>query len=74
VLQAPLGGNAVDKLHCAFNIKLAGWVVDERGLFLLVNPKGSKLWRFKYRYGNKEKQLSFGAYPDVTLAQARGAL
>jgi len=31
---------------------------DERGLFLLVNPKGSKLWRFKYHYGNKEKQLS----------------
>ncbi len=46
---------------------------DERGLFLLVNPKGSKLWRFKYHYANKEKQLSFGPYPDVSLAQARGA-
>ncbi len=46
---------------------------DERGLFLLINPKGSKLWRFKYQYGNKEKQLSFGPYPDVSLAQARGA-
>ena len=46
---------------------------DERGLFLLVNPSGSKLWRFKYHYGNKEKQLSFGPYPDVSLAQARGA-
>ena len=32
---------------------------DERGLFLLVNPTGSKLWRFKYHYGKKEKQLSF---------------
>ncbi len=28
---------------------------DERGLFLLVNPTGSKLWRFKYRFGKKEK-------------------
>ncbi len=31
---------------------------DERGLFLLVNPTGSKLWRFKYRFGKKEKQLA----------------
>ena len=33
---------------------------DVRGLFLLVNPTGSKLWRFKYHYGKKETQLSFG--------------
>lgn len=46
---------------------------DERGLFLLGNPTGSKLWRFKYHYGKKEKQLSFGSYPDISLAQARGA-
>jgi len=44
---------------------------DERGLYLLVNPNGSKLWKFKYRFSGKEKKLSFGAYPDVTLAQAR---
>ena len=46
---------------------------DERGLFLLVNPTGSKLWRFKYQYASKEKQLSFGPYPEVSLAQARVA-
>ena len=46
---------------------------DERGLFLLVNPNGSKLWRFKYHYCQKEKQLSFGPYTDVSLAQAREA-
>lgn len=46
---------------------------DERGLFLLVNPNGSKLWRFKYHYCRKEKQLSFGPYPDVSLSQAREA-
>lgn len=44
---------------------------DERGLFLLVNPNGSKYWRFKYRIGGKEKLLALGVYPDVTLAKAR---
>lgn len=47
---------------------------DERGLFLLVSPsgsKGSKLWRLKYRHDGKEKLIALGAYPDVTLAKAR---
>lgn len=44
---------------------------DERGLFLLVKPNGSRWWRLKYRFEGKEKLLSFGIYPDVTLAQAR---
>jgi integrase len=44
---------------------------DERGLFLLVTPPGGKLWRFKYRFAGKEKLLSLGAYPDVSLADAR---
>lgn len=42
-----------------------------QGMYLQVMPNGSKLWRLKYRYGGKEKVLSFGAYPEVTLAQAR---
>lgn len=42
-----------------------------QGMYLQVMPNGSKLWRLKYRYGGKEKVLSFGAYPDVTLSQAR---
>lgn len=42
-----------------------------QGMFLLVNPNGSKLWRLKYRLEGKEKLLSLGAYPEVTLAQAR---
>jgi len=46
---------------------------DERGLFLLISPSSSKIWRFKYRYCGKEKQISFGHYPDVSLAQAREA-
>ena len=38
---------------------------------MLVMPNGSKLWRFRYRYGGKEQMLSLGVYPDITLADAR---
>ena len=44
---------------------------DEKGLFLLLQPSGGKLWRFKYRFGGKEKKLSLGRYPDVPLKEAR---
>lgn len=44
---------------------------DGGGLHLLVQPGGSKLWRLKYRFDGKEKLLSFGKYPLVTLALAR---
>lgn len=46
-------------------------LTDEKGLYLLINPTGSKLWRWKYRFDGKEKSMAFGAYPDVSLAQAR---
>lgn len=46
-------------------------LADGEGLYLLVRPNGSKLWRFKYRFDGKEKLLSFGGYPDVSLAAAR---
>jgi len=44
---------------------------DGGGLFLLINPGGSKLWRFKYRLLNKEKEYAIGIYPDISLAKAR---
>jgi len=44
---------------------------DGRGLFLLVNSNGSKLWRFKYRFNDKEKEYAIGVYPDITLLNAR---
>lgn len=44
---------------------------DGDGLFLLVSPSGSKLWRFKYRLGGVEKLISLGAYPEVSLKKAR---
>ena len=44
---------------------------DSGGLFVIVRPNGAKWWRLKYRFGGKEKQLSLGVYPDVSLHQAR---
>jgi len=44
---------------------------DEKGLYLEVMPNGSKYWRFKYRYNKKEKRLSIGVYPEVSLKEAR---
>lgn len=44
---------------------------DERGLFLIVTTTGSKYWRFKYRFNQKEKMLSIGTYPDISLSEAR---
>lgn len=44
---------------------------DENGLFLIVTPSGGKWWRFKYRFGGKEKLLSFGTYPEVSLKESR---
>lgn len=46
-------------------------LTDGNGLHLLIKTGGSKLWRFRYQFGGKEKMISFGAYPDVTLAAAR---
>jgi integrase len=44
---------------------------DEKGLFLLVAPNGSQLWRLKYRFNGKEKKLAIGSYPEISLKAAR---
>lgn len=44
---------------------------DERGMYLEVSVSGGKWWRLKYRFGGKEKRLSLGVYPDVSLKEAR---
>ncbi len=44
---------------------------DGHGLFLLITPAGGKLWRLKYRMHGKERSLSIGAYPAISLAEAR---
>jgi integrase len=46
-------------------------LADEKGLFLLINPNGSKWWRLKFRASGKEKLLSLGIYPDTSLKKAR---
>ena len=46
-------------------------LADSEGLFLLVQPNGTRLWRMKYRFAGKEKLLSFGAYPALGIAAAR---
>ncbi|WGI22147.1 integrase arm-type DNA-binding domain-containing protein [Amylibacter sp. IMCC11727] len=46
-------------------------LTDGGGLHLLVKPNGSKLWQQRYRYADREKTLSHGAYPDVSIANAR---
>ena len=67
-LPMPLTETAIKKAKPADKpVKLS----DGRGMYLLVNPIGSKLWRWKYRVLGKEKVLPLGAYPDVSLAQAR---
>ena len=46
---------------------------DGKGMYLAVKPNGAKLWRLKYRHGGKERVYSIGAFPEVGLADARGA-
>jgi|HubBroStandDraft_2_1064218.scaffolds.fasta_scaffold22453_3 hypothetical protein len=59
---------AIEKAwHQAKSYKLS----DGNGLHLLVEPNGSKLWRFRYHFDRNEKMLFLGRYPDVSLAAAR---
>ena len=44
---------------------------DGKGMYLLLHPNQSKYWRMKYRFAGREKTLSMGVYPDVTLTDAR---
>lgn len=46
-------------------------LADEKGLYLLIQPTGGKLWRMDYRFNGARKTLALGAYPTVSLAAAR---
>ena len=46
-------------------------LADERGMYLLIHPKGGKWWRLDYRFQGKRKTLSLGTVPDVSLKEAR---
>lgn len=47
------------------------YLFDERGLYLEITPKGSKRWRLKYYLNSRERRISLGIYPEVTLKEAR---
>ncbi|MCH7637435.1 MAG: integrase arm-type DNA-binding domain-containing protein, partial [Proteobacteria bacterium] len=51
--------------------KDVGKHADGAGLTLIVKPSGARLWRYRYRIGGKENVYAIGAYPEVTLKQAR---
>lgn len=53
------------------NLSKPGKYFDGAGLYLELTPAGGRYWRMKYRWAGKEKRLSFGVYPDVTLKDAR---
>lgn len=46
-------------------------LADSQGLHIFIQPNGSKLWRFKYRFLDKQKTLHLGGWPQVSLADAR---
>lgn len=65
---SPLSETEIESaLPCDKPIKM----FDGAGLFLQIETSGRKLWRYKYRFEGKEKLLSFGKFPDVSLSDAR---
>ena len=44
---------------------------DGKGLWLIINPNGTKFWRYDFKYGNKNLSMSFGIYPEIGLKEAR---
>lgn len=46
-------------------------LADGKGMYLEVRPSGARYWRLKYRFAGKEKRISLGVYPDVSLKDAR---
>ena len=74
--KAPTGGIGHDRLtdaacRAARPRRTAYKLADGRGMYLLVQPAGARLWRLKYRHGGKERTYSIGIFGDVSLAEAR---
>jgi Arm DNA-binding domain len=52
-------------------LRYARKISDGGGLYLLVTPTGGRCWRYAYRFGQKQKLLALGTYPEVPLQRAR---
>jgi len=64
-----------DKAVAAAKPKEKAWKLhDERGLYLFLTPAGAKTWRYDFRLHGKRRTITFGSYPDVSLAKARAKL
>lgn len=59
------------QINAAKSAAKAYTLFDSQGLYLFVQPNGSKLWRYKYRFLDKQKTLHLGKWPAVSLADAR---
>ncbi|KFC05488.1 putative integrase, partial [Trabulsiella guamensis ATCC 49490] len=59
------------KIRSAKSLDKAYKLTDSQGLYLLVSTSGSRLWYFRYRLDGKENRLALGAYPQISLAEAR---
>ena len=66
--KMPLTATAVKTARPAEKTKR---MYDERGLYLEVSPASGKWWRFKFRFAGKEKRLSLGVFPEISLKDAR---
>jgi integrase len=70
--RARFPGRLTDKAIKSAKAKAEAYsVVDGGGLYLCVTPAGGKLWRWSYRFDGKEKLMSFGEYPYISLSDAR---
>jgi hypothetical protein len=59
------------KIENSYPGKKSVRLFDGYGLCLQIEPNGSKLWRYRYRFEGKQKLISLGKYPDVSLSDAR---
>jgi integrase len=63
-----------DALLRSLNTSAPRKIFDGKGLYLEITTAGSKIWRIKYRHAGKEKRLSLGKYPEISLKDARESL
>lgn len=61
----------VKEIESALPLSKPWKLADERGLYLLISPNGSKRWQLRYSFQGQKKKISFGPYPEISLKSAR---